>query len=317
VLVREPEIRGLCFRKLTIPEEADVTDSRFEQWDVVSSVGLTALVVAAGRAVDTHREDGLISDPYAEAFVHAANPPQPLMTRPVEPKDDSEDELWQMMSGYMGTRTRFFDEFFAGATGRGLRQVVILATGLDTRAQRLDWPAGTVVYEVDQPKMIEFKDAVLEQEGATPQCDRRTVLADLRDDWPAALAAAGFDRDTPTAWLTEGLLPYLPAEAQTALVDAIDDLSAPGSEWAIEDFTNLGQQLDDPSFKRVAKTMGVDMTQLIHTDERPDPAATLRARGWTSESHAAIEVAKSYGRTLDPMTQRLNGQSSLVVATKG
>ncbi|GLZ54864.1 class I SAM-dependent methyltransferase [Actinomycetospora sp. NBRC 106378] len=294
-----------------------MTDSRFEQWDVVSSVGLTALVVAAGRAVDTHREDGLISDPYAEAFVHAANPPQPLMTRPVEPKDDSDDELWQMMSGYMGTRTRFFDEFFAGATGRGLRQVVVLASGLDTRAHRLDWPAGTTFYEVDQAKMIEFKDAVLDQEGATPRCDRRTVLADLRDDWPAALRAAGFDPATPTAWLTEGLLPYLPAEAQSALVDAIDDLSAPGSEWAIEDFTNITQQFDDPAFRRVATKMGVDMQQLLYSDERPDPAATLRARGWTTESHVAAEVAKSYGRTLDPLTQRLNGQSSLAVATKG
>ncbi|GAA4837723.1 class I SAM-dependent methyltransferase [Actinomycetospora corticicola] len=294
-----------------------MTDSRFEQWDVVSSVGLTALVVAAGRAVDTHRPDGLISDPYAEAFVHAANPPQPLATRPTEPTDDSEDQLWQMMSGYMGTRTRFFDEFFAGAGQRGLRQVVVLASGLDTRAQRLDWPAGTVLYEVDQAKMIEFKDAVLDQEGATPRCDRRTVLADLRDDWPAALAAAGFDRDTPTAWLTEGLLPYLPAEAQTALVDAIDELSVPGSEWAIEDFTNITQQFDDPAFRRVAATMGVDMRQLLYSDERPDPAATLRSRGWTTESFVATEVAKSYGRTLDPLTQRLNGQSSLVTATKG
>lgn len=294
-----------------------MTDSRFEQWDVVSSVGLTALVVAAGRAVDTHREDGLISDPYAEAFVHAANPPQPLATRPVEPKDDSDDELWQMMSGYMGTRTRFFDEFFAGATGRGLRQVVVLASGLDTRAHRLDWPAGTTFYEVDQAKMIEFKDAVLEQEGATPRCDRRTVLADLRDDWPAALRAAGFDPATPTAWLTEGLLPYLPAEAQAALVDAIDDLSAPGSEWAIEDFTNITQQFDDPAFRRVATQMGVDMEQLLYSDARPDPAATLRPRGWTTDSHVAIEVAKSYGRILDPLTQRLNGQSTLAVATKG
>ncbi|MCD2189099.1 SAM-dependent methyltransferase [Actinomycetospora soli] len=294
-----------------------MTDSRFEQWDVVSSVGLTALVVAAGRAVDTHRPDGLISDPYAEAFVQAANPPQPLATRPVEPQDDSDDELWQMMSGYMGTRTRFFDEFFQGAGERGLRQVVVLASGLDTRAHRLSWPAGTTFYEVDQAKMIEFKDAVLEQEGATPHCDRRTVLADLRDDWPAALRAAGFDPATPTAWLTEGLLPYLPAEAQSALVDAIDDLSAPGSEWAIEDFTNITQQFDDPAFRRVAGRMGVDMQQLLYSDERPDPAATLRSRGWSTESFVATEVAKSYGRILDPLTQRLNGQSSLVVATKG
>ena len=194
---------------------------RFEQWDVVSSVGLTALVVAAGRAVDTHRGDGLISDPYAESFVAAANPPHPLPTRPTEPKDDSEDETWQMMSGYMGTRTRFFDEYFAAATRQGIRQVVLLAAGLDTRAQRLEWPEGTVLFEVDQERMIEFKDQVLDAEGAVSRCDRRTVPVDLRDDWPAALEAAGFDRTAPTAWLTEGLLPYLPPEAQDALLRAI------------------------------------------------------------------------------------------------
>lgn len=290
---------------------------RFEQWDVVSSVGLTALVVAAGRAVDTHRPDGLISDPYAESFVAAANPPHPLPVRPTTPKDDTEDETWQMMSGYMGTRTRFFDEYFAAAGDRGVRQVVILAAGLDTRAQRLDWPEGTVVYEVDQNLMIEFKDRVLDEQGALARCDRRTVRADLRDDWPAALEAAGFDRTEPTAWLTEGLLPYLPPEAQGALMAAIDERSAPGSEWAIEDFTNIGQQMADPAFRRIAAAMGVDMTQLIYTDERPDAAAWLRERGWTTDTQVAIEVAKSYGRDLDTLTQRLNGQSSLVTCRKG
>jgi methyltransferase (TIGR00027 family) len=290
--------------------------SRFEQWDVVSSVGLTALVVAAGRAVDTHRPDSLISDPYAESFVAAANPPKPLPTRPTTPKDDSEDETWQMMSGYMGTRTRFFDEYFAEATGRGIRQVVILAAGLDTRAQRLDWPEGTVLFEVDQELVIRFKDEVLDAEGADARCDRRTVRVDLRDDWPAALEAAGFDPTVPTAWLTEGLLPYLPPEAQDALMRAVDERSAPGSEWAIEDFSNLGQQMTDPAFRRIAASIGVDMTQLIHTDERPDPAAWLRGRGWTTDISVAIEVAKSYGRELDTLTQRLNGQSYLVVARR-
>ena len=246
----------------------------------------------------------------------AADPPHPLPVRPAEPKDDSEDETWQMMSGYMGTRTRFFDEYFAAAGERGIRQVVVLAAGLDTRAQRLDWPEGTVVYEVDQNLMIEFKDQVLDTQGAVARCERRTVRTDLRDDWAAALEAAGFDPTLPTAWLTEGLLPYLPPEAQDALIEAVDERSAPGSEWAIEDFTNIGQQIEDPAFRRIATNIGVDMTALIYTDDRPDPAASLRERGWTTDAQVAIEVAKSYGRDLDTLTQRLNGQSSLVVARK-
>jgi methyltransferase (TIGR00027 family) len=216
----------------------------------------------------------------------------------------------------MGTRTRFFDEYFAAATAQGIRQVVLLAAGLDTRAQRLEWPEGTVLFEVDQPLVIEFKDQVLDVEGAAAGCDRRTVPVDLRDDWPAALEAAGFDPTAPTAWLTEGLLPYLPPDAQDALLRAIDTRSAPGSQWAIEDFTNIGQQMSDPAFRRIAASIGVDMSTLIYTDERPDPAAWLRERGWTTDVEFAIEVAKSYGRDLDTLTQRLNGQSSLVIARK-
>ena len=199
--------------------------NRYEQWDIVSSVGLTALVVAAGRSVDTHRRDGLISDPYAERFVAAAEPPTPLPTRPVTPRSDSEDELWQMMSGYMGVRTRFFDEFFDAAGRAGIRQAVILAAGLDARAQRLEWAPGTTLFEVDQPAVLAFKDEVLGEApgGGRPRCDRRTVAVDLRDDWTGALGGAGFDPSAPTAWLAEGLLPYLPAEAQEALLEAVDE----------------------------------------------------------------------------------------------
>ena len=289
-----------------------MTDSTYEQWDIVSSAGLTALVVAAGRAVDTHREDGLISDPYAEKFVEAANPAKPLPTRPTVPTDDSEDQTWQMMSGYMGTRTRFFDEYFATAGADGVRQVVILAARLDTRPYRLDWPAGTTVFEVDQSAVLDFKDEVLAREGATARCDRRRVAVDLRDDWAGALEAAGFDATRPTAWLAEGLLPYLPAETETALLEAVSTRSAVGSHIAVEDFTNITQQLADPAFRRISGAIGVEMSDLLFTDARPDPAAWLTERGWQVRSDVALDVAKNWGRTLDALTERLNGQSSLM-----
>ncbi|MEJ2887813.1 SAM-dependent methyltransferase [Actinomycetospora aeridis] len=292
--------------------------NRYEQWDIVSSVGLTALVVAAGRSVDTHRSDALISDPYAERFVDAAAPPTPLPTRPVplesDPEDASEDELWQMMSGYMGVRTRFFDEFFTAAGDAGVRQAVILAAGLDARAQRLDWAAGTTLFEIDQPAVLAFKDEVIGDDRA--RCDRRAVAVDLRDDWPGALDAAGFDRAAPTAWLAEGLLPYLPAEAQDALLAAVDERSAPGSRLAIEDFAGLGDQLADPAFRRVAANIGVDMTELIHTDDRTDPSDWLTAHGWRTERARATAVAEGWGREFDPLTQRLNGKASFLTAER-
>ena len=138
------------------------------------------------------------------------------------------------MADNMAVRTKFFDEFFLDATKAGIKQVVILASGLDSRAYRLAWPAQTVVYEIDQPQVIEFKTRALAELGAEPTTERRVVAIDLRDDWPTALRTAGFDPSQPTAWSAEGLLGYLPPEAQDRLLDTITELSAPGSRLATE-----------------------------------------------------------------------------------
>ena len=138
---------------------------------------------------------------------------------------------------YQAVRTHFFDAYFADAVAAGTRQVVILAAGLDSRAYRLEWPAGTTVYEIDQPQVVEYKTATLDSAGAISKATRRTVPVDLRDDWPAALSAAGFDRSQPAAWLAEGLLPYLPAEAQDRLFEMLTELSVPGSQVAVEAFS--------------------------------------------------------------------------------
>lgn len=90
-----------------------------------------------------------------------------------------------------------------------------MAAGLDARAYRLSWPAGTVVYEVDQPEVIAFKSDALARIGAEPTAERRAVGIDLRDDWSTALRDNGFDAAAPTAWIAEGLLPYLPPQART------------------------------------------------------------------------------------------------------
>ncbi len=119
----------------------------------------------------------------------------------------------------MAVRTKFFDEFFLDATAAGIRQAVILASGLDSRAYRLAWPAGTTVYEIDQPEVIEFKTTTLAELGAEPTAERRTVAIDLRYDWPAALTERASTRAKPTAWSAEGLLGYLPPEAQDRLLD--------------------------------------------------------------------------------------------------
>jgi hypothetical protein len=90
-------------------------------------------------------------------------------------------------------------------------QVVILTAGMDARAYRLPWRAGTTVYEVDQPQVIAPKDERLA--GERPRCRRVAVDIDLADGWPKALQSQGFSLSAKTVWLVEGLLQYLDAWA--------------------------------------------------------------------------------------------------------
>ncbi|MFD7160063.1 class I SAM-dependent methyltransferase [Kribbella sp. NPDC059898] len=207
-----------------------MTSTRYDgdSWDLASGVGTTATMSAAARAVASRTEPRLFDDPFAGPLVRAVGVEHIVQ---LANGDVPIDQLWIDIAKI---RTKFYDEYFLAATESGIRQVVILASGLDSRAYRLPWPAGTVVYELDQPEVIDFKTRTLSTLGAAPTAVRRPVAADLREDWPAALRAAGFDPAQPTAWSAEGLLGYLPADAQDRLLDTITDLSAPASRVATE-----------------------------------------------------------------------------------
>ena len=288
------------------------SSTRYEgdTWDLASSVGVTATMVAAARAMATRAEDALIDDPFAEPLVRAVG--VELLTRlaggelsaaDLDDKDDPARSFGAMarMTDNMAVRTKFFDEFFTGplgATEAGIRQVVILASGLDSRAYRLAWPAGTVVYEIDQPQVIEFKTRTLADLGATPTADRRPVAVDLRDDWPAALRAAGFDPAKPTAWSAEGLLGYLPPEAQDRLLDTVTELSAPGSRFATESVANIDpadqekmvQRMQTISERWRAHGFDIDMTGLVYLGDRNEAAPYLTDHGWLLDTINARDL---------------------------
>jgi len=258
-----------------------------DSWDLASSVGATATMVAAQRVL-AHRE-GLIDDPFAEPLVRAVG--MDFFTRaldgeidPAELEDVDQRFTFRRSAEGMAVRTRHFDKLFTDASDAGVRQAVILAAGLDARADRLPWPDGTVVYEVDQPKVIEFKSTTLAALGAKPKADRRTVAIDLRDDWPKALRDNGFDVTQPTAWIAEGLLIYLPAEAQDLLFDRIDELSAPGSRLATEHIPDVSMFSDERSqlISDRLKQYGHDfeMRDLIYHEKRSDVVAYLAGHGW-------------------------------------
>jgi len=284
-----------------------------DTWDIATSVGTTAVMVAAARAAETDRTDPLIRDPYAKLLVSEAgtgvweNMLDGSLLDKVEAIDPEAAAVFQHMRSYQAVRTHFFDAHFIGAVAAGIRQVVILASGLDSRAYRLDWPAGTTVFEIDQPKVLAYKSATLAANGATPSADRHEVPIDLRQDWPAALVDAGFDPKAPTAWLAEGLLMYLPADAQDRLFAQITELSAPGSRIAAETAANHAderrQEMRD-RLQRVADKLGiqrtVDIQDLIyHDDDRADVADWLNDHGWRATAQNSGDEMRRLDRWVE------------------
>ncbi|WP_156687623.1 SAM-dependent methyltransferase [Mycobacterium sp. Marseille-P9652] len=302
-----------------------------DSWDIATSVGATAVMVALARARETAGADPLIRDEFAEPLVSTpelAGVREQVAAWWAAPDEDDDPDFAvnaQNMIDYQAVRTHFFDGYFADATDAGIRQVVLLAAGLDSRAYRLAWPDDTVVYEIDLPKVLEYKSATLAAQGASPVADRRPVPVDLRHDWPRALRDAGFDDARPTAWLAEGLLPFLPATAQEAMFTSIDALSAPGSRVAVEIFGI------DPERRREAEEKWAELRakreargedtsfnpfDLWFDDEgRPDSAEWFAAHGWTTRAVNARDEALRLGRP--PRSDDRPFANSFVTATKG
>lgn len=287
-----------------------------DSWDITESVGSTALGVAAARAAETERENPLIQDPFARAFLEAAgegmwslvaNPEMSAKLSELDP------QLWahrQVMVDFMAVRTAFFDEFFLDAAKSGVRQVVILAAGLDARAWRLPWPDDTTVYELDQARVLEFKSTTLERRGARPTSKLVSVAVDLRKDWPTALRHAGFDASKASVWSAEGLLRYLPARAQDLLFERIHGLSPVGSWLAANapaksalNPDRLARQREEAqrlraAASRVLDTEVPDVEDLWYPEERTDVVEWLREHGWNASSTTMGEMLTRYGRRI-------------------
>ncbi|KUI07553.1 SAM-dependent methyltransferase [Mycolicibacterium acapulense] len=302
-----------------------------DTWDIATSVGTTAVMVASARAAETERDDALIRDPYAKVLVAGAGGGvwdvmlDPQTRVKVADADEDVAAIFEHMGNYQAVRTHFFDKYFTDAVEAGIRQVVILASGLDSRAYRLQWPAGTSVYEIDQPKVLEYKAARLAEQGALPTAKRVAVAVDLRQDWPRALREAGLDPDAPTAWLAEGLLMYLPADAQDRLFEQITALSAPGSRVSVE---TVGVQAEErreqmrERFEKVRAQLGmeesVDVAELMYNDpDRADVSEWLDAHGWRSTAVTSQQEMRRLDRWVLPEEYTDDdGFSEFVIAYK-
>ncbi|BBZ25984.1 putative S-adenosyl-L-methionine-dependent methyltransferase [Mycolicibacterium madagascariense] len=276
-----------------------------DTWDVTESVGATALMVAGARAAETESAAPLFRDPLARVFLDAAG--EGTWNVFDRAGGDADPELaghLRSLLDFFAARTAFIDDFFSAASEAGIRQVVILASGLDSRAWRLPWPDGTRVFELDQPKVLAFKAATLREHGAQPTAERTEVAIDLRQDWPMTLRQNGFDEAAPTAWSVEGLLRYLPSHAQDLLFERLHELSAPGSRVVANAPTDDAASPDRVArereltqrFSSVASTGGAttDVAALSYAETRTDVVGWLREHGWEASATSVPEAVAHY-----------------------
>lgn len=292
-----------------------------DSWDITTSVGSTALFVAAARALEAQKADPLAVDPFAEVFCRAAGGQWAEVLDSTAEGTGAQrlrSDFGAHFTSFQGARTKYFDAYFAEAARAGVRQVVILAAGLDSRAYRLAWPDGTVVYELDQPEVLEFKRTALGD--ARPRAERREVAVDLRDDWPAALSAAGFDASRPSAWIAEGLLIYLPATAQQQLFTGVDRLAATGSRVGVEEGRPMPAAAWEAK-KAEERAAGEDGSffTLVYNEQHAPAAEWFGARGWRAVDTPLLDYLNDVGRPIpadDPDAGPMAGSITLVSAVK-
>ncbi|KUI22095.1 hypothetical protein AU195_07305 [Mycobacterium sp. IS-1496] len=292
-----------------------MTRTDHDDWDVSESVGATAISTALARAREAGFAEPLFDDPYAQMFLDAAKEQGAAsqfdaVLAGVRDDDPLAWRRFEALWDYIATRTRWFDEQFLAAGESGVPQVVVLGAGLDARAWRLPRHSGSVVFEIDQPAVLAFKNSVLDERGVAAAEPCVPVPVDLRDEWCDPLCEAGFDPRRATMWLAEGLLVYFSGAEQDQLMNRMNALSASGSWIAVDvltpeffEPTNLARIKDrfDHGRDAAARSGGdfPDASALWVVDERDDVADWLARRGWTVDAVDVGDAMAGYGREAD------------------
>jgi methyltransferase (TIGR00027 family) len=295
-----------------------------DDWDITTSVGATALFVATARALEAQKPDPLVVDPFAEVFCRAVGGNAADVLDGNLPEHQLKMPDWGAhFVNFQGARTRYFDDYFRRAADAGVRQVVILAAGLDSRAYRLPWPDETTIFELDRPQVLDFKRDVLAEQGAKPNADRREIAIDLREDWPQALRDNGFDAALPSAWIAEGLLLYLPADAEEQLLTGIDALASAGSHAAVEDTAPMSTEELQAGIEeeREARAKGDERLffQLVYNERHAPAGQWLGEHGWTAVATPLADYLPELGRPVpgpDSEARSMVARNTLVRAVK-
>lgn len=193
----------------------------------------TAESAAAFRAREALKPEGerVCSDPLARHFIgpfYLAMGRFPWLARWFRGRGE---KRFPGLGGAIVARTRYIDEHTVTCLASGVRQVVILGAGYDTRAYRLLAPAqGVKVFEVDHPATQTLKLAKLREVLGNIPGHVEFVPVDLgRDDLAKRLVEAGYDRGSRTLFIWEGVSYYLPAAVVDRTLAFIARHSAAGS----------------------------------------------------------------------------------------
>ncbi|MBC1240999.1 SAM-dependent methyltransferase [Nostoc punctiforme FACHB-252] len=235
-------------------------------------VSLSSRMMAVARALETQRADGLFEDPLAAILAGED------MIAEIRPKVQ---EFEDKGAPIIPVRTRFFDDFLISQIP-GIRQVIILGAGMDTRAFRLPWHPDTQIYELDQTEVIKYKESILQNQHS--KCNRCTIGIDLREDWSDLLLAHGYRKEISVIWLMEGFIYYLNEAEVHQLLTRITQLSNPGS-WLLTDFIS--------SFFIKQETKGLSEYWKYGCDE---PEKLLSVYNWQASVVQAGDEEANYGR---------------------
>jgi methyltransferase (TIGR00027 family) len=278
------------------------------RWDPAERIGTEALSGSAFRALAARLHPGMFDDPFACRFVRGSSALRRVARGEIDPAVDDVRQ-WFADSAFVASRTRYFDDFVCDAIDHGVRQVVLLGSGLDSRAHRLDLPADTVVFDVDEPAVIAVKNAMTARLRIGTPARYRPVGVDLtagwgtlRRGWPVALERAGFDAGRSSAWVAESVLHRLSAGGQQRLVRTVTAHSTGHSLFAADylDAADVTRALlDDEAGVRTWQSLGIlgDLVDLPPTGSGPGVPRLLSRLAWSSTAVSSADLLQHYGLT--------------------
>lgn len=291
-LMREPDLQiglGLDETLLTFLQKAHIAG--YASVPANGGPKPSALMTATQRAAHQLLERPLVfEDPVAVSI---------LGTKQASLLRDNIDQFRHPASLGMRSsvvvRSRLADDLWVQATGRGIRQYVILGAGLDTSAYRRPGIA-CQIFEVDLPATQEWKRKQLLEAGILVPSHLHFVPVDFEHTGLAeGLAQAGFNPKAPTLFSCLGVTMYLEKEA---VIDTFRFIAGcgKGSEVLFEYAT---------PFSELPPIMRVAMEQFTaHLAEQGEPWKSFFEAAALSETLTALGFSNSKTWSPEELNQR-------------